>query len=100
MAGFVKIISAIRPNTSCDLGHGTRRAWFRSRLCRTDMTIQLAIITLCLMIVAEAVMTFPFPSPFIKPFLPPDFAGRPNRYNPFLVEAENFDGDYLRFFRA
>jgi phosphatidylserine decarboxylase len=47
--------------------------------------------------IGELILHFPYPSPLIKPFLPPRLKW-PTEQVEAWVEAENFDSDYLGFF--
>jgi len=61
------------------------------------LIIQLGIIAFCLIALTELVANFPFPSPVIKPFLPPKLRW-PSELVAHWVEAQNFDEGFLEYF--
>ena len=59
--------------------------------------VQLGIIAFCLFAVTELVGNFPYPSPLIKPLLPPKLRW-PGPEVAAWVESQNFDPGFLEFF--
>jgi len=66
-------------------------------LAKQTLAVQLGIIAICIFALMQLALNFPFPSPLIKPLLPP------NKRWPTLqveqwVETRNFDSGFLEFF--
>ena len=61
------------------------------------LAIQLGIIVSCTIAIAQLIMYFPYPSPLIKPILPPRFRW-PTEQVAGWVEAQNYDPSFLEFF--
>ncbi len=59
--------------------------------------VQLVILAICALAVVLLVINFPFPSPLVKPFLPPKVRW-PTAQIESWVEQGKFGGDYLAFF--
>lgn len=66
------------------------------RLNRT-LALQIGILLLCVVAVGEMLMNFPFPSPLIKPVLPPKLRW-PGAEIMGWFEAQNYDQGFLQFF--
>ncbi|SRR6266446_949048 len=64
---------------------------------RRTLIIQLGIISSCVIAVVQLVVHFPFPSPLIKPLLPPKQRW-PTEQVETWVEAQNYDPSFLEFF--
>jgi phosphatidylserine decarboxylase len=61
------------------------------------LIIQTSILAVCIVAVAETLLNFPFPSPLIKPFLPPKLRW-PTAEILEWGEAMNYDSGFLHFF--
>jgi phosphatidylserine decarboxylase len=61
------------------------------------LLIQTGLLAVCVIAVAQMVINFPFPSPLIKPMLPPNLRW-PTAQIQAWVESGNFGGDFLEFF--
>lgn len=61
------------------------------------LLIQGAILVICVAAAAELFATFPFPSPFIKPLLPPNLRW-PTAQVEAWVESGDFGSDFLEYF--
>ena len=70
---------------------------FGGRMRKRVLVTQTGIIAFCLIAVAELITQFPFPSPLIKPFLPPKLRWPPAEVAAW-VEAQNYDPGFLEFF--
>ena len=66
------------------------------RLNRT-LLFQVGILGLCLIAVCLFAINYPFPSPLIKPFLPPSLRW-PGAQISQWAEAQSYDADYFKFF--
>jgi phosphatidylserine decarboxylase len=61
------------------------------------LILQLGIVAVCAVALAQLTLNFPFPGPFIKPFLPPKLRW-PNAQIEAWVEAQNYDPGFLQYF--
>ena len=61
------------------------------------LILQLALLGACLFVVAQLALNFPFPSPLIRPYLPPH-QRFPETQIKNWVESGTFDRDFLNFF--
>jgi phosphatidylserine decarboxylase len=61
------------------------------------LLLQVAILTFCVWAVTELVANFPFPSPLIKPFLPPTIRWPSDQIKDW-VNAGDFSPDFLEYF--
>jgi phosphatidylserine decarboxylase len=64
---------------------------------KRTLVVQLGIIALCLIAVGEWAATFPYPSPFIRPWLAPKLRW-PAAQVQGWVEAQNYPPGFLEFF--
>ncbi|HEX3653475.1 MAG TPA: phosphatidylserine decarboxylase [Rhizomicrobium sp.] len=64
---------------------------------RKGLAVQLVIICLCALIAALWAAAFPYPSPVVRPFLPPNKRW-PTAEIMHWVEARTFDPGFLEFF--
>jgi phosphatidylserine decarboxylase len=68
-----------------------------SGMAKRTLIIQICILTFCLFAAAETVAHFPFPSPLIKPLLPPKLRWPADEVAAW-VESGNVDSGFLAFF--
>ena len=61
------------------------------------LILQLVLLSACLFVVTQLAFNFPFPSPLIKPYLPP-LQRWPETQIKNWVESGTFDRDFLNFF--
>ena len=61
------------------------------------LLLQIGILAFCLIAVGLFAVNFPFPSPLIKPFLPPKLRWPATQISQW-AEAQSFDADYFKFF--
>jgi phosphatidylserine decarboxylase len=64
---------------------------------KRTLFLQLGILAVCGVVVAELLTSFPFPSPVIKPLLPPRRRW-PSEQVAQWVEAGNFENGFLEYF--
>ena len=61
------------------------------------LILQIGILAICFIAVSLLVVDFPFPSPLIKPFLPPKLRWPDTQISQW-AEAQNYDPGYFQFF--
>lgn len=61
------------------------------------LIIQLGIVFVCAVALAQLILNFPFPGPFVKPLLPPNLRW-PSAQVAAWIEAQNYDPGFLEFF--
>jgi phosphatidylserine decarboxylase len=64
---------------------------------KQTLFLQLGILTICGLVVTDLLTNFPFPSPVIKPLLPPRLRW-PSEQVARWVEAGNFEPGFLEYF--
>jgi len=61
------------------------------------LILQIGILAFCLVAVGQLVVNFPFPSPLVKPLLPPKLRWPATQITQW-AEAQNFDPSFFHFF--
>ena len=69
----------------------------RFEVLRLVLAAQFALMTICALAALQLIVHFPFPSPLIRPILPPKQAWPPDQIMQW-VELGNYDSNFLEYF--